>query len=195
MNTCDAKDCKMECKNGCPNNTVCVCDEKILDRMENDTKYCSVFGSKDGVLVFCCDHRTAAGYLNKTIKVLEYLYTDETLCYLSYSYLELIIRLRLLFQRIFAHKRTTESSAGHLHRIKILRAIAKPLKGLIRPLNAYPLGDASHQEKVQTILNLGYVIIMNTVNNMVTIQNDIRINNTIRSIPRCSAWNRRLKNN
>lgn len=195
MSICDTKGCMVECKNGCERYKECICDEKILRKMENDTKYCSMVGSKDGVLIFCRDHRTAAGYLNKTIKVLEYLYTDETLRYLSYSYLELIIRLRLLFQRIFAHKRTNESSAGHLHRIKILRAIAKPLKGLNRPLNAYPLGDAAHQEKVQIILNIGYVIIMNTVNNMVTIQNGIRINSTTRSIPRCSAWNNSLKNN
>lgn len=195
MSICDTKGCMVECKNGCERYTECICDEKILRKMENDTKYCSMVGSKDGVLIFCRDHRAAAGYLNKTIKVLEYLYTDETLRYLSYSYLELIIRLRLLFQHIFAHKRTIESSAGHLHRIKILRAIAKPLKGLNRPLNAYPLGGAAHQEKVQIILKIGYVNIMNTVNNMILIQNGIRINITTRSIPRCSAWNNSLKNN
>ena len=192
MSICDTKGCMVECKDGCEMYTECICDEKILRKMENDTKYCSMVGSKDGVLIFCRDHRTAAGYLNKTIKVLEYLNTDETLRYLSYSYLELIIRLRLLFQRIFAHKRTTKSSAGHLYRIKILRAIAKPLKGLNRPLNAYPLGGVTHQEKVQTILNLGYVVIMKIVYSMITIQEEIKINNTIIPLPCSSAWNRRL---
>ena len=192
MSICDTKGCMVECKNGCEKYSECTCDEKILRKMENDTKYCSMFGSKDGVLVFCCNHRTAAGYLNKTIKVLEYLYTYETLSYLSYSYLELIIRLRLLFQHIFAHKRTTKSSAGHLHRIKTLRTIAKHLNGLRRPLNAYPLGDAAHQEKVQTILNLGYVNIMKIVYSMINIQEEIKVNNIIVPLPCSSAWNRRL---
>ena len=154
MNICDAKGCTVGCTNGCAKHTVCICDEKTLTKMENDSKYCSMFDSKDGILVFCEDHRTAAGYLNKTIKVLEYHYTDDTLRYVSYSYLELIIRLRLLFQHIFAHKRTTESSSGHLYRIKILRTIAKPLKARVRPLNAYPIGDAAHQEMVERILKL-----------------------------------------
>ena len=192
MSFCDTKGCIVECKNECEKYSECICDEKILKKMENGTKYCSVFSSKDGILVFCDKHRTAAGYLYMSVKILEYLYTNATLLCVSYSYLELIIRLRLLFQHIFAHKRTRKSSSGHLHRIKRLRVIAKRLNGLKRPLNAYPLGDAAHQEKVQKILNLGYVNIMHTVYNMINIQEDIKMRTTNIQLPRISAWNKPL---
>ena len=161
----------------------------------DENNYCHAYFSNDGVLTFCEDHRIAAGYLYKTIKILEHYYTDEILLFLSYSYLELIIRLRLLFQHIFAHKRTAESSIGHLNRIKMLRVLTKPLKNINRQLNAFPLGDAAHQERVQKILDLGYVKIMHTVHSMLNIQEDIKMNNNIIPLARRSQWNNRLQRN
>ena len=194
MTFCDYFNCDVKCISNCDENKDCVSQCNMLLKMKLvRVKHYISYISKDGVLRFCEKHYYAAGYLYECIKILEHGYTNETLFYLSYPYIEIVIRLRILFQNKFAYKKTTKQSSGHLYRIKNLRKISKSLKNLNRNINAHPVGDEVHQEYVENILKMGYVNIMNNVLHMVNIQDDIKINNEIKTISSTSQWNNKLK--
>ena len=196
MNLCDAKGCYVECKEGCKKNTECICTHGTLMKMiytkVSDIK---IFESRDGVLTYCRIHREPAGYLSRLIKLLEHNHTNDTLYNLSYGYVELIIRLRKLFQFIFAHKRDIESSTGHRKRIIYLQKIVKILKKMYknRPLNTNIIGDHEHLIHVNNILTLGYVKIRFNVYNMMSIQEDTENKCITTSIHSHSQWNNPLR--